>query len=155
MRKTLLLTFFISCVLLCQSQTKKCHVDKSKDKVLGNVYKVAFANWARFTKIVKGSDTTYVADFWSEGFTEDRYNHGISFVFSDGTKHVRPDVDINCKLGPDGYYDFTCNFKLNKQDLEILSKKVIISFKLYNAERGIGVSQGINVQEGMTCLIKS
>ena len=133
---------------------KNCNVSSKKEK--GEIIStIAFANWARFTRIIKAQDTSYYADFWSEGLTEDRYNHGVSFLFSDKTKYVCPDNDINCKLGPDGFYDYTVHYKLKKSDIEILSQKIIISFKLYNAERGIGETQGRKVMESLVCLIKS
>ena len=154
MKKIIVFTFLFLISVTDFSQTN-CKVDKKSSKAEGTTFKVAHANWARFTKVIKDQDTSYYADFWSEGFTEDKYNHGVSFLFSDGTKHFRPEPDINCKLGPDGYYDFITHFKLTKTDVEILSKKIIVSFKLYNAERGIGESQGKKVLESMNCLIKA
>lgn len=63
---------------------------------------------------------------------------GVSVLFSDGTKLLRPNEEIDSKVSSDGSgFEYSCFVELKKSEVEVLSKKKITDVKLYIYDREI------------------
>ena len=153
MKKIILLTGII---LSFQVKSQNCDIQKTADKFDGSItYKAEFAKWACFSKVIKGSDTTYYAYFSTEGTTANYYKKGVIILLSNGSKIEKPNAEVDCKFRAGVMYDYTSFFTLTKDDMKILSTNRITDWRLYVTERGLGEKRGEKLKETLICLIKS
>lgn len=149
---------FLSSPQLCLAQ-EDCtpFLQTDKDKFTGQItiYTPLMEPLVLNKIILKGAEYYYLR-IEVNGSTVTVGRKGVYVLFSDGTKFVRPDEEIDTKVNTHGSgYNYTCFAELKKSDLELFSKKTITDVKLYIYEREIGTATAEKFKCGVTAIIKA
>ena len=105
-------------------------------------------------KSIKGADTSTVISLATIGSTLNLDKQGAILLFSDGTRIEKKEQVIDVGSDSEGW-KYSAYIKLNADDLEILSSKLLTDFRLFIYDATIKPNKSERLQDYIKCLIKS
>lgn len=149
------LIFTMSGNIINDAPSKPCknRLKREVDEITNEIkIKSPYSMNAVILKYIKEGNSTYYLSLNAKGYTVSVGEKGVTILFTDGSKFVKPNAEIDVEA-ENGYYNYSAFLRLNKSEIKLFEDKIIKKFRLYIYDSELELNDAEVFKSYVSCII--